>query len=177
MRPHGTAKYLERRRRRAMALRAEGFTIEETARRVGSSMSSVKRWEKARRERGEHGLDPKPHPGAPRKLSPEQSGELVDLLAQGALAHGWPTDLWTCPRIVVLIERHFGVSYHEDHIGRLLRRLGWTPQRPQPKAKQRDEALIEQWKRLDAPRIKKTPGAGRPGASTSTSRASRSRPG
>ena len=176
MRPHGSAKALERRRRRAMALRANGVTIVETARRIGASTSSVKRWEKALREQGQAGLDPTPHPGAAPKLSPAQSERLLDLLAQGARAHGWKSDLWTCPRIVTLIERRFGVRYHEDHIGRLLRRLGWTRQRPQRRARQRDEALIEQWKIRDAPRIKKTPSAGGRTSSSSTSRASRSRP-
>jgi hypothetical protein len=47
--------------------------------------------------------------------SPEQ---LERLLLMVAKACGLPTDLWTCPRVAHLIERHFGVRYHVDHIGR-----------------------------------------------------------
>jgi transposase len=176
MRPKGTPEELERRRRRAIALLAQGFTQGEVAERVGSSLSSVKRWKSAFEEQGDTGLDPIRHPGPKPRLDAEQSTHLLDLLTLGARAHGWATDLWTCPRIVVVIERHFGVRFHEDHIGRLLRTLGWTPQKPQRRARQRNEARIEHWLRNDWPRIKKTPAAGGPGSSSPTRRASRSRP-
>ncbi len=84
----------------------------------------------------------------------EQHRHLATLLLQGAKAHGWPNELWTCARIRVLIQRHFGVSFHHDHVGRLLRqRLNWTPQKPQRRARERDEADIELFRRVRFPRI------------------------
>jgi transposase len=173
MRPKGTPEELERRRRRAIALLATGLTQGEVAERVGSSTSSLKRWKKAFEEQGQRGLDPKRHPGPKPRLDPEQSAHLLDLLRLGARAHGWATELWTCPRIVTVIERHFGVRYHEDHIGRLLRALGWSCQRPQRRARQRDEILIRDWLRRDWPRTKKTRASGGRRSSSSTRRASR----
>jgi transposase len=65
--------------------------------------------------------------------------------------------LWTCPRVAQVIRREFGVRYHVDHIGRLLRSLGFTPQKPERRARERDESAIQRWVKQDWPRIKKTP--------------------
>jgi transposase len=157
MRPPGTAKELERRRRRAMALLDQGVNYSETARRIGCSLSSVHRWDEARKHEGDAGLLTKPIPGRPRLLTPEQESAVPALLEEGAMAHGWSTDLWTTPRIADVIERHFGVRYHCDHIGRLLHRLGWSCQKPRRVAKERDEAKIARWVQDDWPRIKKKP--------------------
>jgi transposase len=158
MRPPGTPKELERRRRRAIAMIDKGLSQTETARRIGCSLSSVKRWIKAREQEGDAGLLTKPIPGRPRLLTPRQESRIPTLLAKGACAHGWSTDLWTTQRIADVIERHFGVRYHRDHIGRLLRRLGWSCQKPRRVAKERDEDAITRWVKRDWPRIKKKPG-------------------
>ena len=76
-------------------------------------------------------------------------------LLLGAQAAGFATDLWTCPRVTELIEKQFGVRYHVDHVGRLLHALGWSPQRPERRAAERDEAAIQNWIKSDWPRIKK----------------------
>ena len=70
---------------------------------------------------------------------------------------GFPTDLWTCPRIGDLIKRRFAVEYHVNHIGRLLRSMGWTPQKPEKRARERDEKAVQKWIREDWSRIKKKP--------------------
>jgi transposase len=63
--------------------------------------------------------------------------------------------LWTCQRIVQLIRQRFHVTYHPDHVGRLLRACGFTPQRPQPTARERDDRRVRLWLHHDWPRIKK----------------------
>lgn len=78
-------------------------------------------------------------------------------MLRGAQAAGFPTDLWTCPRVPTLIRREFGVRYHVDHVRRLLRALGWTPQKPKQQAREPDEAAIRRWVRVEWPRIKKEP--------------------
>jgi transposase len=99
-------------------------------------------------------LAAKPHRGPEPRLSVEQHHRLEALLLEGAKAHGWQTQLWTCARIVELIRRHFGVSFHHDHVGRILRkRLNWTPQKPRRKARERDEAAIEFFKKVRFPNI------------------------
>jgi transposase len=81
---------------------------------------------------------------------------LETILLRGARGAGFSTDLWTCPRIVQVIQKVFGVCYHVDHIGRILRSLGWSPQKPQRWAIERDEAAIQRWVKADWPRVKKT---------------------
>jgi len=157
MRPEGSAEELERRRRRAVALLKEGHSQRAVAKMVGSSQGSVSRWQKTAQE-GDDALDLKPHPGRPRCLSESQEHELGMLLSKGARAYGWQNDLWTCPRVKLLIEQNFGVDYHVDHVRKILvQRLAWTSQKPETRARERKEDEIELWRRVDFPRLKKTP--------------------
>jgi transposase len=71
-----------------------------------------------------------------------------------------------------MVEREFGVRYHPDHIGRLMHSLGWTPQKPERRALERNEEEIERWKREEWPRIKKTLQGWVPTSSLQTNRAS-----
>jgi transposase len=88
-------------------------------------------------------LAAKPHPGRTPRLDDAQLAELEGLLLQGAKAHGWRTELWTASRAAEVIDRHFGVSFHPEHVRKILkRRLRWTSQKPQKRAKERDEAAI-----------------------------------
>jgi transposase len=77
------------------------------------------------------------------------------MLLQGAAAHGYGTDLWTLPRAAALIERAFGVHYHPAHVWKILRGCGWSPQKPERRARERDEDAIAQWRRRRWPHIKK----------------------
>jgi len=157
MRPTGSPEELERRRLRALALLKEGLLPSEVARRVGVERRSVRRWKAAARKRGEAAVRAKPAPGRPSKLTARHKRRLETLLLKGAQAAGFETDLWTCPRVVDLVEKRFGVRYHVDHVGRLLHELGWSPQMPARRAVERDEAAIRRWARETWPRVKKTP--------------------
>jgi len=159
MRPYGSAKKLEARRLKAMALRRKGLSLHEVARRVGSHASSVLRWERAWVKSGAKGLKSKPVPGRPARLTERQKQRLAGYLLKGARAHGYRTDLWTTQRIADVIEQRFGVRYHRDHVGRLLHRLGWSHQKPARRALERNEERIAEWKRVEWPRVKKTPHA------------------
>lgn len=151
-RPIGTAAELERRRRRAVAAVRAGEQPAAVARVLGVGRGTVSRWLKDAQRPG--GLDPKPRGQPPPKLTPAQDRQLLALLRQGADAHGWPNRLWTAARVAALIRRHFGVTYHPDHVGRFLRRrLNWTPQKPRRKARERDEDAIDRWKRETFPKI------------------------
>ena len=157
MRPFGSPKTLERRRRRAVALLQQGLSLHEVARRVQASVSSVSQWRAAWQQGGDAALAPKPVPGAPCKLTDAQCTQLVQLLLQGATAHGFANNLWTLKRIAAVIQVHFGVRYHPAHVWKLLRRLGWSCQVPERRALQRDEQAMAHWKRYTWPAIKKSP--------------------
>jgi transposase len=169
MRPKGSAEVLAARRRRALKLLDEGLSLNEVARRVGCGASSVMRWRDRRARVGERVFEVGASPGRPPKLSPPQKRRLVRLLAKGPLAQGYATDVWTCERVRRLIGREFRVHYHRDHVGRLLHQLGLSPQKPERRALERDEARIERWKRTRWPQVKR---AGGRTWSSSTNRAS-----
>jgi transposase len=151
-RPFGSAAELERRRCQAVRAVHDGQSPEVVARVVGVNRSSVYRWLKLAEK--PEGLAARPHPGPAPRLSPEQHQRLEALLLEGPQAHGWANQLWTCARVVQLIRRHFGVSFHHDHVGRFLRaRLGWSPQKPRRQARERDATQIEFWRRVRFPKI------------------------
>lgn len=162
MRPPGSPQELERRRHRAVALLAQGEAPVDVAGRVGVDRRSVRRWSAAHRAHGVRGVQAKPAPGRPPKLTVRQRAQLERLLVNGAVAAGFATPLWTCPRVATVIERRFHVHYHVDHLGRVLHALGWSPQLPARRALERDEAAIAQWVKVRWPQVKKTPRAAAP---------------
>jgi len=172
MRPHGSPKSLEARRRRVVAFLKQKLSLHEIARRIGCHASSVLRWRNAWHAGGPEALQAKPAPGRPPRLTAQQKARLVQLLTAGARAHGYRTELWTTQRIAALIERRLGVRYHRNHVGKLLHQLGWSHQKPERRALERDETAIAEWKRAIWPRVKKTPQGWRPTSSSSTNRAS-----
>ena len=161
MRPKGSAKWLEYRRQWAAQLLDAGKGVNEVARLVQAAPSSVSRWKAMKAQAGVAGLKAKPHPGRGCQLSSQDKEQLKKLLLQGPQAAGFDSALWTCKRVAQVIAQTFGVSYHPDHVGRLLHGLGFSCQYPQHRARERDEEAIGQWRLVEWPRIKKKPGTKR----------------
>lgn len=157
MRPHGSPEFLEQRRRRAVDLLEEGWAPCEVARKLGVDRRSVRRWRASHEAHGTEGLAAKPVPGRPSKLSQSKRAKLEGILLQGARAAGYPTNLWTCARVAELIRRRFRVRYHPHHVARLLRAMGFSPQKPERRARERNEDEIQRWVKEEWPRVKKTP--------------------
>jgi transposase len=155
MRPKGSGAQLEARRRRAAALLHKGLGVREVARKVDSSPSSVSRWKEAVEEGGSQALAAKAQPGRPARLSAQQKEHLLDLLLQGPQAHGHANQLWTLARVAQLIETNFDVSYHPAHVWKILRACGWSAQKPERLARERDDEQIQRWRRKRWPHIKK----------------------
>ncbi len=157
MRPKGTSAELAHRRRVAMALLEQGIKPAQVARAVGTSRASVTRWRQAYEEDGDLGLAPKPHPGKSLRLTAKQRERLGKLLVRGARKHGYSTDLWTLARVAEVIAVNFGVEYHRGHVWYVLRSMGWSCQKPERRARERDEQAIETWRQQEWPHIKKRP--------------------
>lgn len=156
MRPKGSAAELEQRRRQAMVLLEQGMMAARVAKAVGTSRASVTRWKQAYEDGGRAALVAKPHPGKPSRLTDKQRKRLANLLTQGARKHGYTTELWTLRRVAEVIERHFGVSYHPGHVWWVLHSMSWSSQKPETRARERDEEAIARWRKQDWPRIKKS---------------------
>lgn len=146
---------LETRREIAARLFERGMSLTEVAAVVGASVSSAHRWREAWRQGGQ--LRAKRHPGGRPKLTDGQRSALVAALLKGTRYWGYAPSGWTGPLVRDVIQRLFGVEYHAEYIPRLLRSLGWSPQKPEQLARERDESRIERWSREDWPRIKKEP--------------------
>jgi len=73
------------------------------------------------------------------------------------MAFGWRTDVWTTRRVAELIRKKFSIDYHFTHVARILHTLNWSPQKPERRALERNEAAIQKWKATDWERVKKTP--------------------
>jgi transposase len=155
MRPAGTPAEPERRRWRAVELPAQGHSLGEVARRVGVDRRSVRRSKPAYRKKGHAAIAGRPARGRPPKLSASLTRRLKRALLCGAQAAGFPSDLWTCPRVAQLIARRFHVRYRVDHMGRLLHALGWSLQKPARRAIKRNEEVIRGWVEQTWPALNK----------------------
>jgi transposase len=127
MRPYGSPKQLEQRRRRAVAMSQEGYGPTQIAELLKTTPQTVCRWVRRYRQSGEASLSARPASGRPPKLNASKRRALVKCLLKGASAFGFATDLWTCPRIGQLIEQRYGTHYHVDAIPRLMASLGFSP--------------------------------------------------
>lgn len=155
MRPRVPANQLEQRRRRAIHLWKRGKAVATIARDLGVGQRSVWRWVDTSQRRGFPGLRAQPIPGRPSYLSEEQKAQLAQVLLQGAPAAGYRTELWTLQRIARVIRKEFQVHYHPNALWHLLRGMGWSCQKPEHRACQRNEAAIAHWRRYRWPHIKK----------------------
>lgn len=129
----------------------------EIARALGISEAAVSRWKKKLDTEGPQALKPHPASGRPPKLDAQQRQELDQKLRAGALAAGFPTEQWTQKRVRQVIEQDYGVRYHPNSVSRVLAAMGWSVQKPETRAMERDEALIAAWLKQEWPRIKKKP--------------------
>jgi transposase len=149
-------KALQQRRLRAARLLEKGAPQAEVARLLDVSRQSVSVWAKKLEAEGTEALKANPL-GRPGSFDAAQRHELTRLLKRGALAAGFPNELWTLPRVGALIKDRFGHQYSDVHVWRLLRTLGFSCQRPSGRAIQRNEAAIREWKQQQWPTLKKTP--------------------
>jgi len=145
-----TASTEQWRRQRAVQLREENWTLPAIAEALGVTPGAVSQWLTAAQEQGPQALmSQRSRSGRRPKLTAEQTTRLLELLGQGAEASGHVGEQWDGKRVADLIRREFEVSYLPTSIPRLLRRLGWSPQKPQVLASQRDEKKIahfqEEW--------------------------------
>jgi transposase len=175
-RQRGARQRAERqaRRERAAELFAQGRSQAEVARELDVSRQSASRWHAGWQASGGPGLQSRGPTGRRPKVADDQLEAIQQALLEGALAHGFTTDVWTLDRIAVVIQGLTGVGLSNPSVWRLLRgRLGWSVQRPARQAKERDEEAIQHWVAHEWPRIKKGRQQHRPGLSSSTNQASR----
>jgi transposase len=157
-RPRGKAAQLEKKRLDAMNLIFKEDVIPaEAARRVKVHDRTVRKWLAAYKCAGAEGLKVKVSPGRKTKLDAGDLKRLKEILLKGAVKAGFSNELWTSKRVLQVIKSHFDVKYHQNHLPKLLRNLGFSPQRPQREAVEKDRKRIQHWVDHEWKRIKKKP--------------------
>ncbi len=140
---------------RALELHRQGWMQCDIAAALGATESAVSQWLASARHGGRKALvSHTDRRGVAPKLTPDQMRLIPDFLWHGAEAYGFRGDVWTCGRVVGVIQEEFDVTYSKSQVSRLLKRLGWTPQVPITRAIQRDEAAIARWRRDAWPDLK-----------------------
>jgi len=151
----------ERRLAGGRLLKAGKLSQAEISRQLGVSRATVSDWAKTLKAKGIRGLRKRKAAGSQSKLNKTQKQKLKRMLDRGALANGFPTDRWTLERVSKLIQQEFDIRYHPNYLNRLLRKLGFSPQKPLPQAMEQEKELVQAWLQRDWPRIKKVAAARR----------------
>jgi transposase len=141
------------RRLKASKMFKEGKTRAEVAAELGVSWQSANEWYKRYQEGGSEGLAPQGKPGPQSKFDDSEVERVRHALAEGSMAHGYTNAMWTLRRVGALVRKLTNKKVSPSETWRLLRRMGWSPQKPQRKAKEGDPVKVNQWKREDWPRI------------------------
>ena len=147
----------EGRRLRAWELAEQGWKQKDIAAALGVTQGAVSHWLSRARAEGPTALRQQPPPGRQPRLTADQRAQIPDLLARGPEAWRFRGNVWTRNRIALVIQETFGVRYDPSQVGRIMRALGWSPQNPVRRARQRREEAITQWRETDAPALKKRP--------------------
>jgi len=175
--PRRDFRHMEQRRQRAARLFAAGkVSLAEIARELQVSRQSISRWYAEWKKGGSHALRAAGRAGRKPKLNRQQLQQVEQALPQGARSHGFLTDLWTLPRMAIVIERLTGVHYHPGHVWKILRALDWNLQHPAKQARERKPEKVRRWHIQTWPEIKKKLAAARLGSSSKTKVASRNVP-
>lgn len=152
-----TRDWREARRLQAWELKKKGWKQNRIAEALGVSEGAVSQWLKKATEKGGEALRKRKGGGPKPRLSDELLSQLPELLAKGAEAYGFRGDVWTRPRVAKVIKREYGIRYTPQHVGNLLRKIGWSRQKPMTRASQRQEAEIERWRTEGWEKVKKKP--------------------
>lgn len=158
MKTHSSSSHNVRefRRLRAIELFEEGWKAINIAKALGVTRGAVSQWFKKYREEGKEALYYRPVSKRPCRLSSEQCEQLRAMLREGAERYGYTGAIWTSSRVRDLIESKLGVKYSVRQVARLLKKLGWSWQKPETRAAQQDEKNIKQWRQERYPVIKKS---------------------
>ncbi|MFM8983557.1 MAG: IS630 family transposase [Spartobacteria bacterium] len=145
----------QERRLAAVKFFEAGKNPSQVARELKVSRQAANIWHHSWQSKGRDGLLATRKPGPDPKFNSTHKEKLKELLLQGAKAHGFETELWTLPRIARVIDEKLGLKAGISEVWRLLRSMGWSPQKPLKRARERKEDKITEWKKEKWPEILK----------------------
>ena len=146
-----------KKRLRAGRMLLAGKGPAEVAVAVGVARQTVYTWKALLDEGGIDALRAVPERGRPAQLDATQLASVRATVLQRPTEHGFGTELWTLKRVGAVIERQHGVRFSQTQVWRILGSLGFSPQKPEKRASERDEDAVRHWKRRVWPALKKKP--------------------
>ena len=160
----------QRKRVKAARMLQTGTPVAQVALAVGVARQTVYTWKRVLDEKGVDGLRAMVDVGRPGQLGAADFKWLGLALRQGAQAHGFGTELWTLKRVGEVIKRQFGIEFSDVHVWRLLGSMGFSSQKPERRAIERDEDAVRVWKKKTWTGLKKKPPESEDSSSSSTNR-------
>lgn len=145
---------MEARRLRAVPYFIKGWSLRRIGAKLGVSPIAVHQWKALWKHQGIAGLKAGRYGPFPR-LSPKREEDLSRRILQGAEANGFSGDFWTLSRLTAAVKSWTGVIYRERSVWHVLRRLGFSCQKPVKRAVERDEKAIRTWLSTTWPAVKK----------------------
>ena len=147
-------KEMEERRLQAIPYFKREWSERRIGEKLGISGPSIHAWKVAWQTNGIRGLRHGTY-GARSRLSKKDEGKLRREIVRGAEVHGFSGDFWTLERLTIAVKRWSGVRYEERSVWHILKRLGFSCQKPTKRALERDEDAIRTWLTTTWPRVKK----------------------
>lgn len=151
---------LSREKREKMRFKAARFFKKnlaqaEIARKLKVTPAAVNYWHIDWKNHGKEGLKSKGRPGFKSRLTDDKRSVFKRAVLKGPLVYGFETNLWTLTRLAVVMKKTTGIKFGHDRTWQIVRELGFTCQKPQVRATERDEAAIKAWKAKRLPGLKK----------------------
>ena len=147
-------KALEAIRIQAVQRVEAGESPEDVIRVLGFARPVIYDWLAKFREGGLDALRAKAIPGRPPRLDGKQLRWLYQVVTtKSPLQYRFEFALWTRGMVRDLIRERFGVRLSDVSVGRLLRKLGLSPQKPLRRAYEQNPELVQTWLAEDFPKI------------------------
>ena len=138
---------------RGIVLVSEGYSYREAGEILDVTSGSVSNWVARYLDGGPDALQTETRSGRPRKLSEEELCQFEEIIDGGAMAYGFPNELWDAKRAARVIEECFAVSYHPHHVAKILHQRGFSVQCPAVTLAKADREAQKRWEKEDIPRI------------------------
>jgi transposase len=150
------SKTMEQIRTRAVQRVQEGESPEVVIKTLGFARACIYNWLARYRSGGWHALRTGKQSGRPKRLDGQQIAWIYRTIRdKNPQQLKFVFALWTRKLVVRLIKDQFGIKLSESSVGRLLRQLGFTCQKPLYRAYQQNPKLVDEWKANVYPQIRK----------------------
>lgn len=146
---------LEHYRFRAVELYQKGKSVQDIAFFFGIHRGSVSLWIKTWKEKGLNSLKSKKANGPEPKLTNKDRKKIISVVKKSAMDFGFETPLWTCKRLQQIIKNELHKEIDISNIWRWLISWGFTNQKPERDALEKNQREVNKWLKEEWPKIEK----------------------